>query len=97
MTKRSGGEFISHCASVRLRINGAGNIKTSLFDLGNNNFRSLTSKAMNDNVTGRTITVGSNFKSEAIMVEIRTTEIDEVFTVNRIISYLKPTATSYPK
>jgi hypothetical protein len=91
------GEYISHCVSVRLRVNGTGNIRTAVFDFGNTNFMYLVDLLMNDNITGRTLTALANFNSELIQAEIRTTAIDEVFRVSRIIPYVKVSKMSYPQ
>jgi len=91
------GEHLTHCNSIKLRVTGTGNIKTALFDLGEIKFRYLADKAMNENVTGKSITVLANLTSEMIQVEIRTTEIDEVFVLSKLIPYVKPSATGYPQ
>lgn len=92
-----GGEYISHCVSVKVRVNGIGNIKTALFDFGNTNFFYMVDLAMNDNVTGRTLTALSNFNSELIQAEVRTTAIDEVFKLSRVIPYVKMSKMGYPQ
>jgi hypothetical protein len=47
--------------------------------------------------TNREPTVIANFQEQRIQLELGTTEIDETFTISRIVVFVKPIAEGYPQ
>lgn len=89
------GELI-HFHAVRMRVIGTGNLQLFLHSLDNiNNFR-LTDISMTP-TTNREPTVLANFTDQSGQLEIKTIEIDEVFTISRIMIYVRPVASGYPQ
>ena len=93
------GEYINHYNAIRVRVKGTGDLRLRLLSLPDNNEvqreQILTPIDM-DNIGRNIPTVLANFKEHAAQLEIKTTEIDEQFVINRIIIYVLPTETSYP-
>lgn len=87
---------ILHAAAVRLRVTGSGNLKVFLRSLDNTRNVQLTSIPMSA-TTNREPTVIANFQEQRIQLELRTTEIDEGFTISRIVIFVKPIAEGYPQ
>ncbi len=89
------GENIVHFAGIRLRVTGNGNLKLSfhsLDDVRNQTLVPLVMQATTDREPSRL----SNFISQRARLEVRTTEINENFRINRIIVFAKPIYTDYP-
>ena len=92
-----GGEFRTHFGAVRLRVLGAGNLKLKLIPLGTDNPpHDLVDIPMNQ-VTGVYPNQLANMIHQKAQLEIKTTEIDEVFLLKQIIFYVKVVATGYPR
>lgn len=89
------GELL-HFGAVRLRVTGAGNFLTSIKSLDE-----INTVDLNDIVlaatTAREPTVLANFISQRGFIQIGTTEINETFTVSKIIVYIKEVSTGYPQ
>lgn len=92
-----GGESLTHFGAVRLRVNGVGNLKLTLIPLGTDDPpQSLVDIPMS-NTTGRWPNQLANMIQQKAQLELRTTEIDEVFQLNQIIFFVKEVATGYPQ
>lgn len=88
-------EYVSHTAGVRLRLNGTGNLEMKLSSL--DNVRSIVLKPLPMSMTpGIEPTRQCNFTSQRTLLEIKTTEKDEFMRVQKLIIFMKPTATSLP-
>lgn len=95
LSEGSSGEQISHFAAIRIRVTGTGNLKLAVFSL--DDVRSKTLVALTMQTTNRIIpTRLVNFMEQRASFEGKTTEIDEVFNINRIIIFQKEVFTSYP-
>jgi len=95
LSELSSGESISHFAAIRVRVNGSGNLKMEVFSL--DNVRSKTLVPLTMAVQTRIIpTRLVNFMEQRASFELKTTEIDEKFRINRIVIFSKATFTSYP-
>jgi len=95
VAKRGGDESEHHVVSVRLRVNGSGNLKLALTDLNQVQTQNLVPLPM-QSTTRIEPTRLANFQSQRIRLELTTTEINEVFRINRIIIFAKPVAVEYP-
>lgn len=92
---KKGGENEHHVVGVRMRVVGTGNLLIGLEDLNNVQTQALNSIAMQA-TTRFEPTKLANFQSQRIRFTGRTTEINEVFHIRRIIIYSKPVAMEYP-
>lgn len=93
------GIVINHFGIIQLRATGVGNLRTKLLSLpafDDTQTEELLVPALLTGVTDRPITLLANNNSSGIQLELRTTEIDEVFLVNKIFIYNKVVASSYP-
>lgn len=95
MARSSGGENEHHVVAIRLRVIGTGNLQLDLFDLDDTRTQALEDVAMQA-TTRIEPTKLSNFQSQRIRLVGKTTEINEVFRINRIIIFAKPVAVEYP-
>lgn len=96
MPKITSGDCQTHINPVRIRTKGAGNLRVTLFDLGEIDNSELADGALST-TTGRSINLLSNFDGEKILLDIRTTELEEWFEISNIWAYVKLTAISYPQ
>jgi len=95
LSESSSGESISHFAAIRIRLNGEGNLKMSVYSL--DDVRSKTLVPFTMATTTRIIpTRLVNFSEQRASFELKTTEIDERFRINRIVIFMKEVFTSYP-
>jgi len=98
MPRKSGSpsEYIQHIVAVRYRITGSGNLKTTVFS-----YDGVTSSVLPNismlAITDREPTILANFNSQRLQIKFETTEINETFTLTRIIAFVKPVAASYPQ
>lgn len=91
----SSGEVISHFAGVRIRVNGSGNLRLSLFSLDDVTSVILIPITM-ANPTRIVPTRLANFQEHRASLELKTTAIDEFMSVNRIIIFSKAVFTEWP-
>jgi len=91
----SKGESISHFNAVRIRVTGAGNLKLQFQSSDDIEIQTLVPFVL-ELQTNKQPTRLANFKQQRARLEIKTTEINEIFSINRIIVFAKPLFTSYP-
>lgn len=100
MANKSFGPTISHIVGIRLRLLGTGNLKSAVFSLadkdGNCESQYLTATVMTG-LKDKLPTVLANFRSMAICYEFRTTAINEILTISKIIPFVKPVSNNYPQ
>lgn len=89
------GNYLNHIVSVRVRVEGVGNLEVYIASLNNVTELQLSSIAM-ELLPEKIPTVLANFKRQKIQIHIQTVEMDEVFQVGDITPFIKPTAVSYP-
>lgn len=98
---KSHGESINHFNALRLRILGLGNLIVKLNSLPDSSGDAVTTLTLNSvvmsNSTAIQPTVLSNFVEQRAQFELKTTEINEVFKITRIIVFMRPIASSYPQ
>lgn len=92
----SGGENINHFNSVRLRVNGEGNLLMSLKSLDDIREVTIAPIAMQI-LTNIQPTRPTNMVEQRIIFRLGTTEINEWFRVNRIILFAAQFGTEYPQ
>jgi hypothetical protein len=93
--KEKGGEYEHHVVGVRLRVNGAGNMKLSLTDLDDIQTQNLVDMPMQLTTRFEPLRL-ANFQSQRIRLVGKTTAINEHFEIQRIIIFAKPVALEYP-
>lgn len=87
--------LINHFAGIRIRVEGSGNLQLKLIGPSETRQNVLVPLVMQSS-TDETKTKLANFRSERAQLEFKTTEIDEIFSISRILIYIKPTADNYP-
>lgn len=94
-SKSANEEVINHYGLIRLRVNGLASLRTVLYSL--DEIKSFILKplilASKTNIEPTKL---ANFTQQRAKLEIRTLEIDEIFTISKIIVFVKPVAKSYP-
>lgn len=88
-------ENIVHYTGIRLRVNGSGNLIPILYSLDNVLSSTLVSIPMLT-TTERQLTRLCNFQTQRMAIELKTTEINEIFRINRIIIFLKEVFSEFP-
>lgn len=95
LSEVSSGENISHFAAIRVRANGTGNLQMTVYSLDDVRSKTLVPFVMQ--TTTRIVpTRLVNFMEQRAAFELKTTEMDEVFRINRIVIFMKEVFTSYP-
>lgn len=91
----SSGDFISHFIGVRVRVNGSGVLRPTLFSQDEVTESTLPTITM---ATSNRISplVLANVTEERIILRLQTTAIDEDFQVHRIILFSRPVAVEVP-
>jgi len=88
-------ENIVHFGGIRIRVNGSGNLKPTLYSLDKIRSSILVPLVMVAN-TDIEPTRLCNFTSQRAILRLETTEFNDVMRVNRIIVYVKPMYTQFP-
>ena len=81
--------FTNHYGAVRMRITGSGSLIMTLYSLDDVNSVTLSPFTMSA-TTNKELTRLSNFNEQRAALEIKTTEIDETFLINKIVIFHKP-------
>ena len=89
-------EVINHYGAVRMHVNGSASLKLALFSLDDVKSSTLLPLVLQakTNIEPNRL---SNFTQQKATLEVRTTEIDEIFEISKIIVFVKPVAKSYPE
>ena len=87
---------ILHYTAVRLRVNGQGNLRMRLIPMGGVGPVTLPVHAMSS-VVPKDPTILTNMRDQHAQLEIKTTAINEVFTINKIMIFVKPSGNGYPQ
>lgn len=96
MAKSSGvvGNIV-HSVGVRYRARGTGVLRTRLWNMDQERAQNLENINLRA-IASRENTVIANFQDQGVQIQFRTIHIDEVFTITKIINFVKPVAESYP-
>lgn len=89
------GENILHFTAVRMRVVGQGSLKMRLNSLDDVQTQELVPFSMSAG-TNIQPTRLCNFLQQRAQLEVYTTELNDFFKINRIILFVKESATSYP-
>lgn len=95
ISEGSSGENISHFAAIRIRVNGTGSLRMAVYSLDDVRSKTLVPFTM-ATVTRIIPTRIVNFMEQRAAFEIKTTDIDDFFRINRIVVFTKEVFTSYP-
>lgn len=96
MAKSTGSEgLVNHYHTVRLRLTGAGNLQMTMYSLDEINSLLLVDLVMTATAAIEPLRL-SNFKTQRMSLELKTTEIDERMKVSKIVIYVKPVETGFP-
>lgn len=88
-------ENITHFTAIRMRVYGNGQLKMRLLSLHETNEQTLLSLPMIPS-TNREPTRLCNFNEQRAQLELKTTELDEKFTITRILVFARELYTDYP-
>ncbi len=88
-------EVVNHYGAVRIHVTGVGNLKLKLFSFDEVKAFSLVAIALKtkNNIEPTRL---SNFTQQKAKLEIRITEINETFFINKIVVFVRPVAKSFP-
>ena len=94
-SEQSSGESTSHFSSLRIRVDGVGNLRLSVYSLDDLNSKVMVPLVMNSkNRYSPTRIV--NFVEQRASFELKTIDKNEKFRINRIIIFSKELYKSYP-
>lgn len=89
------GENILHFTGVRMRLVGQGSLQMTMHSLDEVINQTLLPLPMAA-ATNIQPTRLCNFNQQRAQLEVFTTELNDFFKINRIVIFVKETATSYP-
>lgn len=95
LSEPSSGENISHFAAIRIRVTGNAQLRMAVYsidDVRSKTLVPLTVTSANRIQPTRLV----NFMEQRASFELKTTDIDEKFRINRIVIFSKEVFTSYP-
>lgn len=87
---------LNHYGAIRIRVRGSGNLKTTLYSY-DEIYSDPQANISMSTTTAIPATALSNFTQMLAKLDLRTTEIDEIFEVSQIIVYVKFVGTSFPQ
>lgn len=89
------GDSIQHISNIRVRVNGRGSLRLQVFSLDDIRTKTLVpmEMAIKTRIEPTRIV---NFMEQGISFELKTTERNERFRINRIVLFAKEIFTSYP-
>lgn len=94
-SQRSRGEMISHFTGVRMRVVGAGSLQMTLYSFDEEKLFPMVPFTLSAATSIEPFRL-ANFQQQRAILEGKTTVINEVMRINRIIIYSKPMFEDYP-
>ncbi len=91
-----GGQYINHFGAIRVRVTGTGNLNPKLISLDTTTELDITPIVMS-NTNARYANQLCNFMQQRAQLELKTTEIDEVFYIRQIMIYARPVYSGFPQ
>lgn len=91
----SGEENINHYGAIRLRVTGSGNLQATLFSLDEVQSFQMVNIPL-ASVNNQEPTRLSNFTQQRAKLLLQVSNINESFTIKKIIVFIKPVAKNYP-
>ena len=88
--------IVNHFGAIRLRVTGSANLLAKLYSLDEVEQTVLAPIPL-INKTATLPNRLSNFTQQRAKLELRTTEINEVFQISKIVIFIKPVAKSFPE
>jgi len=95
LSEQSSGESTSHFGSIRIRVEGIGNLKMAVFSLNDMNSKILVPFVMEQKARYAPTRI-VNFVEQRASFGLQTTEKGEKFRINRIVIFTKELYKSYP-
>jgi len=92
---RTAPALTQHFVGIRLRVEGSGNLQLRLISPSEVRQNVLVPLVM-QSPTDETKTKLANLKAERTQLEFKTTEIDEIFSLSKIMIYYKPVSDGNP-
>lgn len=89
------GSIINHFGQVTLRVNGSGSLLLSLKSLDDVYTQTLQPVTM-QTLPGKEPTKLCNLTVQRARLRFETTAIDEYLKINKIIIWIRPTASQFP-
>jgi hypothetical protein len=96
ISEGSSGENVIHFAVIRVRMTGTGNLQIRVFSYDDVRIKILVAIPVNP-APGRIMSRLVNFTDQRASFELKTTQINETFRINRITVYAKEVFTGYPQ
>lgn len=87
---------VLHFNAVRLRVTGSGSLLLYLNSLDEVKVSQLPSITMAASTNIEPVSL-ANFTDQRAQIEFKTTEINETFSISRMVIFVRPTATGYPQ
>lgn len=87
---------VLHFGAVRLRVVGSGSLRSTLYSLNEVRSDALAALTMSGATDTEPVLI-ANFTQQRAYLDVRTTAIDEVFNVSKIVIFVKQVATGYPQ
>lgn len=87
--------LINHFGAVRLRVTGSGSLQMRLLSLDEVKTSTLVPLTMSTTTNREPVRL-SNFNEQRAALEIKTTSIDEIFIISKIVIFTKPVAVEFP-
>jgi hypothetical protein len=95
MAKNQSSGDILHATGFRIRVVGAGYLRSNLRSFDNVRNATLALLPM-ATVTNREPAVLARFQEQGIQLELKTVSINEIFRISKIIIFAKPVSSDYP-
>lgn len=91
-----GGQYINHFGAIRVRVTGTGNLNPKLISLDTTTELDITPIVMST-TNARYANQLCNFMQQRAQLELKTTEIDEVFYIRQIMIYARSVYSGFPQ
>jgi hypothetical protein len=94
VAKQSAGEIL-HFSMVRMRVIGSGNLRLTIMPLDGIASEILSPLALSS-ATSAEKDVLTSVRSQYAQIEVKTTHLNDKFTISRLRILVKPSMASYP-
>lgn len=88
-------EYVNHIGIIRLRVQGSGTLRSTLYSMDDQLSSSLAAITLNSS-SEFVREIKSNFNTQRVSLELTTTAIDEIIKVNKIIIFVSSLWKSIP-
>ena len=96
MTKSNSGESLNHLVAVRCRVTGSGFFKLTAYSLDAVKSQALSNTTLSvlNNIEPTRL---ANFREMRMQIRFEVTDYDEYFVLDKLIPFVKESASSYPQ